>query len=218
MAWWRQEIPLEEAAENMDKTIDSTGLDERGLDTIFRTARTYYGWLDRPVPESLLRELYELARIGPTSTNSNPARIIFVTTPEGKERLRPGLKPNNVDKTMAAPATAIIGTDMTFYNAFPRLAPHAVARIKDFEDDPELAHRAAFRNATLQGGYLIIAARARGLDCGPMSGFLHDVVDEEFFAGTTVVSNFLINIGYGDPASLRPRGERFAFDEVCQIV
>jgi 3-hydroxypropanoate dehydrogenase len=190
---------------------------EAALDQMFRHARTHYAWLDRPVPEALLRDVYDLARLGPTSGNCNPMRIVFVTSRDGKERLRPGLKPGNVDKTMAAPATAIIGTDTAFYWHLPRLAPHNADRVKTYEQDPDLASRAAFRNATLQGAYLIMAARALGLDCGPMSGFLHDVVDEVFFAGTPVKSNFLINIGYGDRETLRPRADRFAFDEVCRI-
>ncbi|HZB63435.1 MAG TPA: malonic semialdehyde reductase [Microvirga sp.] len=202
----------------MDQVLDRLGLDGAGLDTILREARTHYTWTGRPVSESLLRQIYELARMGPTSGNCNPMRVVFVTTPEGKERLRPGLKPGNVDKTMAAPATAIIGTDMEFYRHIPRLAPHNADRVKVYEEDPDLTYRAAFRNSTLQGAYLIMAARALGLDCGPMSGFLHDVVDEEFFAGTAVKSNFLINIGYGDREKLRPRGDRFAFDEVCRFV
>ncbi|WP_037086653.1 malonic semialdehyde reductase [Rhizobium sp. CF080] len=198
-------------------TTGKSGLDAAGLDTIFLEAHTYYSWLDKPVSVSLLRQVYDLARMGPTSGNCCPMRIVFVNTPEGRARLKPGLRPGNVDQTMSAPATAIIGTDMEFYKHIPRLAPHAVARIAVYEADQELAQRAAFRNATLQGAYLIMAARSLGLDCGPMSGFLHDVVDEEFFAGTSVKSNFLINIGYGNPASVRPRGDRFDFDEVCQI-
>ena len=198
--------------------LDSMSLDGAGLDVVFRQARTHYAWQGTPVPESMLRRIFDLARMGPTSGNCNPMRVIFVATPEGKEKLRPGLKPGNVDKTMAAPATAIVGTDMEFYRHITRLAPHNAERVKAYEDDPDLTYRAAFRNATLQGAYMIIAARALGLDCGPMSGFLHDVVDETFFAGTAVKSNFLINIGYGDREKLRPRGERFAFDEICRIV
>jgi 3-hydroxypropanoate dehydrogenase len=201
----------------MHMVLESQALDQAELNKILQEARTHYAWQDKPVPESLLRKIYEVARMGPTSGNSNPMRVVFVTTLEGKKRLLPGLKPGNVDKTMAAPATAIIGTDMEFYKHIPRLAPHNADRVKVYEDDPDLTYRAAFRNATLQGAYIIIAARALGLDCGPMSGFLHDVVDQEFFAGTAVKSNFLINIGYGDRSKLRPRADRFAFDEVCQI-
>jgi 3-hydroxypropanoate dehydrogenase len=201
----------------MHMVLESQALDQAELNKILQEARTHYAWQDKPVPESLLRKIYEVARMGPTSGNSNPMRVVFVTTLEGKKRLLPGLKSGNVDKTMAAPATAIIGTDMEFYKHIPRLAPHNADRVKVYEDDPDLTYRAAFRNATLQGAYIIIAARALGLDCGPMSGFLHDVVDQEFFAGTAVKSNFLINIGYGDRSKLRPRADRFAFDEVCQI-
>jgi 3-hydroxypropanoate dehydrogenase len=201
----------------MHMVLESQALDQAELNKILQEARTHYAWQDKPVPESLLRKIYEVARMGPTSGNSNPMRVVFVTTLEGKKRLLPGLKPGNVDKTMAAPATAIIGTDMEFYKHIPRLAPHNADRVKVYEDDPDLTYRAAFRNATLQGAYIIIAARALGLDCGPMSGFLHDVVDQEFFAGTAVKSNFLINIGYGDRSKLRPRADRFSFDEVCQI-
>jgi 3-hydroxypropanoate dehydrogenase len=201
----------------MDMTTGKSGLDAAGLETLFLEAHTYYSWLDKPVSAAQLRQVYDLARMGPTSGNCCPMRIVFVRTPEGRERLKPGLRPGNVDQTMSAPATAIIGTDMEFYRHIPQLAPHAVARIAVYEADQDLAQRAAFRNATLQGAYLIMAARSLGFDCGPMSGFLHDVVDEEFFAGTSVKSNFLINIGYGNPASVRSRGYRFDFDEVCQI-
>jgi 3-hydroxypropanoate dehydrogenase len=198
-------------------TSGKSPLDAAALDTLFLQGRTHYAWLAKAVPESLLKRVYDLARMGPTSSNCCPMRVIFVMTPEGKARLKPGLRPGNVEQTMAAPVTAIIGTDMEFYRHLPRLAPHAASRVAVYEADQELAHRAAFRNATLQGAYLMMAARSLGLDCGPMSGFLHDVVDAEFFAGTTVQSNFLMNIGYGDPASVRPRGYRFEFAEVCKI-
>ena len=191
---------------------------DRSLDLIFRDARTYYGWLPKPVEEADLRALYELAKLPPTSSNICPQRIVFVKSPEAKERLRPCLKPGNVDKTMAAPVTAVLGIDTAFYEHLETLAPHAVGRREVYIADPDLAWRASFRNATLQGAYLILAARALGLDCGPMSGFLHDAVDETFFPGGRVKSNFLVNIGYGDPASLRPRGARFGFDDVCQIL
>lgn len=193
-------------------------LSDEGLDLIFREGRTYYGWLPKPVTEAQLRALFELSRMPPTSSNINPQRIVFVASPEAKERLRRGLKPGNVDKTMAAPVTAVLGIDTRFYDHLERLAPHAIDRRANYISDPDLAWRAAFRNATLQGAYLLVAARALGLDCGPMSGFLHDVVDEEFFPGGRVKSNFLINIGYGDPASLKPRGARFDFDDVCAIL
>ena len=193
-------------------------LSERSLDLLFREARTHHAWLPRPVTEAQLRELHALSRMAPTSNNISPLRIVFVVSPEAKQRLRRGLKPGNVDKTMAAPVTAILGIDSRFFDHLELLAPHAVDRRAGYLADPDLATRAAFRNATLQGAYLLMAARALGLDCGPMSGFLHDVVDEEFFPGGQVKSNFLINIGYGDPSGVRPRAARFAFDDVCQIL
>ena len=202
----------------MDATVGAGRLSDRALDGLFREARTFYGWQPRPVPLSLLRELHDLARMPPTANNINPQRIVFVTTPAGKERLRPALKPNNVEKTMAAPVTAVLGFDMRFFDHLERLAPHAAGRRDVYLTDPDLTYRAAFRNGSLQGAYLILAARALGLDCGPMSGFLHDVVDREFFPDGDVRSNFLVNIGYGDPASVRPRGSRFDFDEVCTVV
>ena len=184
---------------------------------IFLEARTHFAWQDREVPDDLLREIWDVARMGPTSTNGSPMRIVFVKSKAAKQRLLKGLKPGNVDKTMAAPVTAITGFDIEFFESFDRLAPYATSRIATYREDPDLAYRAAFRNATLQAAYFMIAARAKGLDCGPMSGFLHNVVDDEFFAGTTVKSNFLINLGYGDPSVLFPRQYRFTFDEVCHI-
>ncbi len=170
------------------------------------------------MPDALLREIWNIARMGPTSTNGSPMRVVFVKSEEAKERLRPGIKPGNIDKTMAAPVTAITAFDLEFYEKFDRLAPYATDRIAAYREDPDLAHRAAFRNATLQAAYFLIVARAKGLDCGPMSGFLHDVVDDAFFAGTSLRSNFLINLGYGDPAVLFPRQYRLAFCEACSII
>lgn len=193
-----------------------TRLDDAALDVLFRTARTHNGWQDRPVPEELLRAVWDLARIGPTSANCSPARIVFVVSPAAKETLRPCLAPGNVDKTMAAPATAIIGHDLRFYERLPELFPHTDAR-SWFVGNQPLIETTAFRNGTLQGAYLIMAARALGLDCGPMSGFDKDKVDQAFFAGTTVKSNFLCNLGYGDPAKLYPRAPRLAFEEACRI-
>lgn len=184
---------------------------------VFLEARTHFAWQKREVADDLLREIWDIARMGPTSTNGMPMRVVFVKSTAAKERLRPGLKPGNMDKTMAAPVTAVVGFDIEFYEQFVRLAPYAVDRIAAYRDDLVLAHRAAFRNSTLQAAYFMLVARAKGLDCGPMSGFLHDVVDEAFFAGTSVKSNFLINLGYGDPAVLFPRQYRFDFDEVCMI-
>lgn len=202
----------------MLQTTTREGVSDACLDLLFRESRTCYGWLPRPVPEAQLRALYDLAKMPPTSSNINPQRIVFVVSPQAKERLRRGLKPGNIDKSMAAPVTAILGIDTRFFDHLEKLAPHAVDKRAGYLADPDLAWRAAFRNATLQGAYLMLAARALGLDCGPMSGVLHDVLDEEFFPGGTVKSNFLVNIGHGDPASLKPRGARFAFDEICQIL
>ena len=188
-------------------------INDSALDIIFRTARTYRHWQDKPVSPSLLMAIYDLMRWGPTSANTNPGRIVFVVSQEAKERLKPHLDEGNVAKTMSAPTTAILAYDLAFaakaaeLNGRPPVVP-------DLERDRE----DAFRNGTLQGAYFIIAARALGLDCGPMGGFDHDGVDREFFAGTTLRSNFLCNVGYGDPAHLRPRGPRLDFDEACKIV
>lgn len=190
---------------------------EDTLRAVFLDARTHFAWQDRGVSDDLLREIWDVARMGPTSTNGSPMRVVFVKTKAAKERLLKGLKPGNVDKTMAAPVTAITGFDLDFFECFDRLAPYATNRISAYREDPDLAYRAAFRNATLQAAYFMIVARAKGLDCGPMSGFLHDVVDEEFFSNTNIKSNFLINLGYGDPSVLFPRQYRFAFNEACRI-
>ncbi|ACD19171.1 malonic semialdehyde reductase [Paraburkholderia phytofirmans] len=192
-------------------------LSDQALDQLFREARTHNGWQQKPVDDAVLKQLIELVLLGPTSANSSPGRFVFVRTPEGKEKLRPALSPGNLEKTMAAPVTAIVGMDMAFYEHLPKLFPHADARSWFAGNDKAIADT-AFRNSTLQGGYLILAARALGLDTGAMSGFDAAKVDEAFFAGTTVKSNFLINLGYGDPSKLFPRSPRFAFDEAAQIV
>lgn len=206
-------------------------LSEDGLDLIFRSARTHGAWLDRPVSDAVLRELYELMKWGPTSANCCPARIVFLRTPEAKQRLLPALAPGNVEKTMAAPVTAIIGYDGRFYDRLPQLFPHTDARAW-FVDNPELAEVTARRNSSLQGAYFMIAARALGLDCGPMSGFDAAKVDHEFFPATTaqntfqleyfadshVKTNFLCNLGYGDPAKLFPRSPRLEFEEACRLL
>ena len=191
-------------------------LSEPALDLVFRSARTHAHWQDRPVDDQTLHALYDLLRWGPTSANCSPARIVFVRSRDAKQRLRPALSAGNLDKTMAAPATAIIGYDLRFHDHLPRLFPHTDAR-SWFDGRDELIRTTAFRNGTLQGAYLIIAARALGLDCGPMSGFDNAKVDAEFFAGGTVKSNFLCNLGYGDAAKLHPRNARLAFDEACRI-
>jgi len=199
-----------------------TPLDAAALDQIFRQARTYRrsadAWLAKPVSDAQLREIYDLAKLGPTSANCSPARIVFVKTAEAKEKLKSALSPDNVAQTMAAPITAIIGSDHAFYEALPRLYKESPEARSWFAGKPEVIAATAFRNASLQGAYLIIAARALGLDCGPMSGFHNALVDDLFFAGSAVKSNFLINLGYGNPAVIRPREERYAFDEACRIV
>jgi len=192
------------------------GLDDVALDQIFRAARTYRFWQQRPVTEETLHAIYELMKWGPTSSNCCPARIVFVRTPEAKARLEPALDAGNVRQTMAAPATAIIGYDLEFYEKLPLLAPHADVR-SAFVGRDELIRATAFRNGSLQGAYLIIAARALGLDCGPMSGFDNARVDSDFFPGGTVKSNFLCNLGYGDPTKLHPRAPRLTFETACRI-
>jgi 3-hydroxypropanoate dehydrogenase len=194
----------------------STEIDARALDTLFREARTHNGWQDKPVPENLLRELFDLAKMAPTSANCSPMRVVFVSTPAGKARMKPALAPGNVDKTMAAPVTAIIAQDTLFYEHLPMLFPHADAK-SWFVGNDALIQGTMVRNATLQGGYLILAARAVGLDCGPMSGFDHAKLNAEFFPDGRFQANFLCNLGYGDPSKLFPRSPRFAFDDVCTI-
>jgi 3-hydroxypropanoate dehydrogenase len=187
------------------------------LDILYRKARTHSAWLDRPVDDALLRQVYDLARMGPTSANMCPMRIVFVRSREAKERLKPALDPGNVDKTMKAPVTAIIGMDVHFYEQLPKLFPHADAKAW-FKDLPEnVLEYTALRNSSLQGAYFMLAARALGLDCGPMSGFNNAKVDAEFFAGTTVKSNFLCNLGHGDASRLHPRSPRLSFDEACKV-
>lgn len=191
-------------------------LDSAALDLLFRQARTHNGWQDRPVPEALLRELWDLVKWGPTSANCLPARLVFVVSPEAKEKLRPCLMEANVAKTMAAPATAIIGYDLDFPDSLPKLFPHTDAR-SWFVGNAALIEATAFRNSSLQGAYFMLAARALGLDCGPMSGFDAAKVEAAFFPGGRVKANFLCNIGYGDPAQLFPRSPRLDFDEACRI-
>src|SRR5579871_1648333 len=188
------------------------------LDLIFRNARTHTHWLDKPVSDSLLREVYELSRLGPTSANMCPMRIVFVRSPAAKEKLKPCLQPGNVEKTMKAPATAIIGMDIHFYNELPKLFPQTDAKawFKDLPDN--VLEYTALRNSSLEGGYFMLAARSLGLDCGPMSGFNNAKVDAAFFAGTTVKSNFICSLGYGDASKLFPRSPRLSFEEACKVV
>jgi 3-hydroxypropanoate dehydrogenase len=192
-------------------------LDATALDRLFRLARTHNGWTSEPVDDAELRALYELMKWGPTTSNSTPARVVFLRTPQAKARLIPALAPGNVEKTRAAPVTAVLAYDLDFPDTLPRLFPHVDAR-SWFAGKPELIRTAALRNGSLQGGYFILAARAVGLDCGPMSGFDNAKVDAEFFAGTAVKSNFICNLGHGDTAKLFPRNPRLSFDEACTIL
>ena len=195
-------------------------LDQTALNTIFLEARTHTAWLPKPVDDDLLRRVYDVAKFGPTSANTSPMRVLFVKSPAAKERLKPALAPGNIEKTMSAPATAIVATDMHFYEQVPKLFPHNPGFAKSFTEPgkEEFTRIHAFRNATLQGAYLILAARALGLDAGPMSGFDNAKVDEAFFPDLPWKSNFLINLGYGDPSTLKPRNPRLTFDEACRIV
>ena len=191
-------------------------LDDASLDQLFRTARTHTE-LGGEVSDETLRALYDLLKWGPTSANMGPARLVFVKSPEAKARLAPALDEGNRAKTMAAPVTVIVGHDEDFHEKLPYLFPHTDAK-SWFEGPREGRSVAAFRNGSLQGAYLILAARALGLDTGPMSGFNNAMVDELFFAGTAIKSNFLVNLGHGDPARLFPRSPRLAFDEAARIV
>jgi 3-hydroxypropanoate dehydrogenase len=195
-----------------------TTLSQDGRELLFTEARTANLFSDKPVDPALLTEIYELMKWGPTSMNSCPARICFLTTPESKERLSSALFDGNVQRVKSAPVVAIIGQDMEFYEYLPRLFPHAPENKKIFERSEVAAQATAFRNATLQGAYLMMAARAVGLDCGPMSGFDPSEVDKEFFGGTHVKCNFLCSLGYADTSKTFPRGPRFDFDEVCQVL
>jgi 3-hydroxypropanoate dehydrogenase len=192
-------------------------LDDRSLDILFRNARTHNGWLDKPVSDELIKQLYELMKWAPTSANSSPARFVFIKSAAAKQRLLPTLIAGNKDKTLAAPVTVIVAQDYEFYEKLPRLFPHTDARAW-FTGNQALIDATAFRNASLQGAYLIIAARALGLDVGPMSGFDNAKVDAEFFSGTTHRSNFLINLGYGDATKLFSRGPRLSFAESASIL
>jgi len=195
----------------------STPLNQEALNQLFLEARTHNGWLNKPVSEELLHELYRLTVFGPTSANMQPARYVFVQSAEGKEKLKPALSAGNLEKTLTAPVTVIVATDYEFYEHLPRLFPHADAK-SWFVGNQPLIDASAFRNSSLQGAYLILAARALGLDTGPMSGFDNAKVDEAFFAGTRIKTNFLINLGYGDSSKLFPRSPRPSFDEFARIV
>ena len=192
-------------------------LTETALDQLFRDARTHSAWLPVPVPASLLREIYDLARLGPTSANTSPARFVFLSTAESRERLRPALAPGNIEKTMSAPVTVIVAWDTEFYEQLPKLFPQVDARAW-FRGNQPLIEETAFRNSSLQGAYFIMAARALGLDCGPMSGFDVNKVNAEFFPDGKWKANFLCNLGYGDSAKLYPRNPRLEFEEASQVL
>lgn len=192
-------------------------LDQAAFEQLFLEARTQNAWKEGELSDETLRRLFDIVKMGPTSANCSPARYVFVKSPEAKERLKPHLSGGNLEKTMSAPVTVIIANDMEFYEHLPKLFPHTDAK-SWFTSNDDLIRETAFRNATLQGGYMIIAARALGLDCGPMSGFDQAGVDEEFFKGTTYKSNFLLNLGHGDPSALFPRSPRFEFEEVASIL
>jgi 3-hydroxypropanoate dehydrogenase len=184
---------------------------------LFTSARTHNGWLEKPVPNLLLEQAIEMAKWGPTSANSSPLRILFIKSPDAKARLKPALAPANLQKTLAAPVTAILAYDLDFFEHLPRLYPATDAR-SWFLGNESLIFETAFRNGTLQAAYFLIALRALGLDVGPMSGFDKEKVDAEFFVGTKIKSNFLMNIGYGDQSQLYPRGPRFDFHEIAEII
>jgi 3-hydroxypropanoate dehydrogenase len=191
----------------------SDKLDNTALDQLFRTARTRNAWTERPVTEQQLRELYDLLKLGPTSANCCPARFVWVRSAEGKGKLAAVASPANAPKILAAPVTVIVGYDLDFAEQLPRLFPARGKEMQGLFSDPFLAQVTAFRNASLQGAYLIVAARALGLDCGPMSGFNNEAVDREFFANTRIKSNFICSIGYGSDKNLFPRNPRLTFEE-----
>jgi 3-hydroxypropanoate dehydrogenase len=193
-------------------------LEPEALDALLREARTQNKWREEPIPDETLRELYELLKYGPTSANSSPARFLFLRTKEAKERLRPALSSGNTEKTMAAPVTVIVAYDPRFHERLPKLFPHNPDAQSWFTSNDSLAAVTAFRNGTLQGAYLILAARALGLGVGAMSGFDNARVDEEFLADRGWRSNFLVNLGYGDPAGVFPRSPRLDFDEACVML
>ena len=190
---------------------------DAAMDVIFRTARTFNHWQNKPVDASTLRAIYDLCKWGPTAANSSPMRIVFVQSADAKAKLKPCLAPGNADKTMAAPVTAIIAHDIKFYDQLPKLMPHVDARSWYAGNDPLIAET-AFRNSSLQGAYFMIAARAVGLDCGPMSGFDAAKLDSVFFPDSGWKSNFICNLGYGDSTKMHPRGPRLDFDQVCKIL
>jgi len=208
---------MQNQAAKQDAIPAKTPISEKALDQLFRKARTHSAWRREPVPTEVLREVYDLARLGPTSANGSPGRFLFLTTPEAKERLKPALMPLNVEKTMSAPVTVIIAWDTEFHEKLPRLFPHADMR-SFFVGNHPLINETAFRNSSLQAGYFILAARALGLDCGPMSGFVAEKINAEFFADGKWKVNLICNLGYGDPDKLFPRNPRLEFEEAASIL
>jgi len=196
----------------------STGLDDRSLDIIFGAARTHNNWREEEVPEALIRRTYELARMGPTSMNCSPARFLFLMSKDAKAKLAPALLPGNLEKTLAAPCTVLIGYDTNFHERLPELFPHLPQAAGMYAANPALAEETAFRNSSLQGAYLIIAARSLGLDCGPMSGFNAAAASAAFWPDGRIKANFLCNLAYGDGEKLFPRGPRLSFDDACQVL
>jgi 3-hydroxypropanoate dehydrogenase len=203
--------------ETKDDAAQMNTLSSEVLDQLFREARTHFAWFPKPVPVEVLKQIYDLAKMGPTSANSSPARFVFITSEHAKNRLLPALAPGNLEKTKTAPVTVIVAYDTEFYEALPKLFPHADMRSM-FVGKPTLIEEAAFRSGTLQGAYFILAARALGLDCGPMSGFDAGLVNAEFFPDGKWKANFLCNLGYGDKSKLFPRGPRLEFDEACKVL
>ncbi|CAM3618934.1 malonic semialdehyde reductase [Halomonas lysinitropha] len=195
-----------------------TVIDNTAVETLFTEARTHNVWKDQEVSEEKLRELYHLMHFGPTSMNCQPLRVLFLKSQDAKERLKPALLPGNQEKTMKAPVVAVLGYDTEFYQHLPRMFSHNKDAKSLFEGKTDFINSTAFRNSSIQGGYFILAARALGLNAGPMSGFNNAAVDEAFFPDGQVKSNFLCNLGYGDASALFPRQDRFEFDEVCQVL
>lgn len=197
--------------------MTSAVLTDQALDTIFRAARTANAWQDRPVSVELLHQIHELMKFGPTSANSCPLRLLFLQSPEAKARLKPFLMESNIDKTMTAPVVAILAMDMRFHEHLPFLFPHTDAK-SWFEGNDDLIAQTAFRNSSLQAGYFIVAARALGLDCGPMSGFDAGGVNKEFFPDGRFKVNFICNIGYGDHSKTFARSPRFSFEQIAKVI
>jgi 3-hydroxypropanoate dehydrogenase len=209
--------PVPAPAEAPLPAAPPVAVDDAALAALFRDARTHNKWTDKPVTDDELRAVFDLLKMAPTSANSSPARFVFLRTREAKEKLRPALSAGNTEKTMTAPATVIVAYDPRFYEHLPRLFPHADAKAW-FAGNPDLAEETAFRNGTLQGAYLILAARALGLDAGPMSGFDKRKVEEAFLSDRGWKANFLVNLGHGDPSGLFERSPRFWFDEACVLL